>query len=226
MTTSITSDALNNLGLRSVYDSQAQTGASDKMGQDAFMKLLVAQLRNQDPMQPMENGEFLSQIAQFTQTTGIQELQASFEEFSASMVSNQALQAANLVGRDVLAPTGLGVLSQGGAIRGSVDLDSASARVAVNIYDGAGQLVRSLPLGSQAAGSVPFQWDGLRDDGTYATPGTYLISAEAEFDGRDEAVEALVANRVDGVTLGRGGSLLLDLAGVGPLEFSQVKQIL
>ncbi|MFN2309374.1 MAG: flagellar hook assembly protein FlgD [Gammaproteobacteria bacterium] len=222
----ITNDALNSLGLRSVYDTQAQTGASDKMGQDAFMKLLVAQLRNQDPMQPMENGEFLSQIAQFTQTTGIQDLQASFKELSQSLVSNQALQAANLVGRDVLAPTGLGVLGQGGAIRGSVVLDTASARVAVNIYDSAGQLVRSLPLGSQAAGSVAYQWDGLRDDGTYAQPGTYLISAEAEFNGRAEAIEALVANRVNGVTLGHGGALLLDLAGVGPLEFSQVKQIL
>jgi flagellar basal-body rod modification protein FlgD len=226
MSTSITNDALNNLGLRSLYDTQSQSGPSDKLGQDAFMKLMVAQLRNQDPMQPMENGEFLSQIAQFTQTTGIQELQASFKELSQSLVSNQALQAANLVGRDVLAPTGLGVLTQGGTIRGNVELHTASPQVAVKIYDSTGQLVRNLPLGSQAAGGVQFQWDGLRDDGTYATPGTYLISAEAEFNGRDEAIEALVANRVDGVTLGRGGALLLDLAGVGPLEFSQVKQIL
>lgn len=226
MATSITNDAYGDLGLRSLYDTQGQATGKNKLGQDAFMELLVAQLNNQDPMQPMENGEFLSQIAQFTAVTGIQDLQKSFEELSSSLVSNQALQAANLVGHDVLAPTGLGVLTQGGSIRGSVDLDTASARVAVNIYDSAGQLVRSLPLGSQAAGAVQFQWDGLRDDGTYAAPGTYLISAEAEFNGRDEAVEALVANRVDGVTLGRGGSLLLDLAGVGPLEFSQVKQIL
>lgn len=226
MATSIDNDALSSLGLRSVYDTQAQSNPNNKLGQEAFMELLVAQMRNQDPMQPMENGEFLSQIAQFTAVSGIEDLQKSFKELSQSLVSNQALQAANLVGRDVLAPTGIGVLPQGGVIRGSVELETASPQVAVNIYDSAGQLVRSLPLGSQAAGSVQYQWDGLRDDGTYAAPGTYLISAQAEFDGRDEAVEALVANRVDGVTLGQGGGLLLDLAGVGPLDFAQVKQIL
>jgi flagellar basal-body rod modification protein FlgD len=174
----------------------------------------------------MENGEFLTQIAQFSQVTGLQELQDSFKSLSESLVSNQALQAASLVGRDVLAPTGLGVLGPGQPIRGSVELPSASAQVTVNIYDSAGQMVRRLELGSQASGEALYQWDGLRDDGTFAPPGNYLISAEAEFNGRNEAVEALVVNRVNGVTLGNAGSLLLDLAGVGPMDFEQVKQIL
>jgi len=74
--------------------------------------------------------------------TGIQDLQKSFDSLSTSLVSNQALQAASLVGRDVLAPTGLGVLESGQSIRGSVELSSASPKVAVNIYDSAGQKVR------------------------------------------------------------------------------------
>lgn len=217
---------LSGLGLRSVQDKQTQAKSKSEMGQEDFMALMVAQLRNQDPMQPMENGEFLAQIAQFSQVSGLKDLQKSFDELSTSLVSNQALQAASLVGRDVLAPTGLGVLTQGGAIRGDVELPSASARVAVKIYDDSGALVRTVELGNQASGSAMFQWDGLRDDGTYAAPGTYLVSATAEFNGRNEAVEANVVNRVNGVTLGNNGGLLLDLAGVGPLDFTEVKQIL
>lgn len=217
---------LSGLGLRSTQDQQVQTKDKNKLGQEDFMELMVAQLRNQDPFAPMENGDFLAQIAQFSQVSGLQDLQKSFDELSTSLVSNQALQAASLVGRDVLAPTGLGVFSQGGSIRGDVELPSASARVEVKIYDGAGQVVRTLELGSQASGSAMFQWDGLRDDGTYAQPGTYLVSATAEFNGRNEAVEANVVNRVNGVTLGNNGGLLLDLAGVGPLDFTEVKQIL
>lgn len=217
---------LSGLGLRSVQDQQSQTKDKNKLGQEDFMALMVAQLRNQDPMKPMENGDFLGQIAQFSQVSGLQDLQKSFDELSTSLVSNQALQAASLVGRDVLAPTGLGVLAQGGSIRGDVELPSASSRVSVKIYDDAGQVVRTLELGSQSSGSALFQWDGLRDDGTYAQPGTYLISAAAEFNGRNEAVEANVVNRVNGVTLGNNGGLLLDLAGVGPLDFTEVKQIL
>lgn len=226
MVASIDSDTLGSLGLRSTQDTQAASKDNNKLGQDAFMELMVAQLRNQDPMKPMENGEFLTQIAQFSQVSGMQELQDSFKSLSESLVSNQALQAAALVGRDVLAPTGVGVLNTGQTIRGSVELPAASPQVTVNIYDGAGQIVRRLELGSQASGQALYQWDGLRDDGTYAPPGNYLISAQAEFNGTDEAVEALVVNRVNGVTLGRSGGLMLDLAGVGPLDFNQVKQIL
>lgn len=226
MATAITSDVLSGLGLRSVQESQSKTSDTNKLSSENFMELLIAQIQNQDPMKPMDNAEFLSQIATINQVSGIQELKTSFDELGKSLVSNQALQAAGLIGREVLAPTGLGVLQQGGSIRGSVELPSASPQVAVNIYDSAGQSIRRLELGSQASGDVAFKWDGLRDDGTYAAPGTYLISAEAEFSGKNEAVEAFVANQVSGVTLGSSGGLLLDLNGVGLMDFNQVKQIL
>lgn len=226
MATAMTSDVLSGLGLRSVQESQAKTNKTNELSSDDFMELLLAQIQNQDPMKPMDNAEFISQIATINQSSGIKELNTSFEELSKSLVSNQALQAASLIGREVLAPTGLGVLQQGGSIRGSVELPNASAKVSVTLYDNAGQVIRRLELGSQAAGNVAFKWDGLREDGTYAAPGTYLVSAEAEFSGKNEAVEAYVANTVSGVTLGSSGGLLLDLNGVGLMDFNQVKQIL
>lgn len=226
MATAMTSDVLSGLGLKSVQESQAKTNNTNELNSSHFMELLIAQIQNQDPMKPMDNAEFISQIATINQVSGIKELNDSFKSLSNSLVSNQALQAASLIGREVMAPTGLGVLQQAGSIRGTVELPSASPQVAVNIYDSAGQSIRRLELGSQASGDVAFKWDGMRDDGTYAAPGTYLISAEAEFSGKNEAVEALVANQVSGVTLGSSGSLLLDLNGIGLMDFNQVKQIL
>ncbi|MBZ0072354.1 MAG: flagellar hook assembly protein FlgD [Thiohalobacteraceae bacterium] len=226
MTTSLTNETLSSLGLRSTQDTQATNKGTNSLSSDDFMELLLAEIQHQDPLEPMDNSEFVAQLASISQVTSSQELQKSFDDLSATLVSNQALQAAGMVGRDVLAPTGLGVLEQGGSVRGTVELPQASSEVAVKIYDGSGQMVRRLPLGGQAAGEVRYQWDGLRDDGTYAPPGTYLISAEAAFGGTNQAIEANVVNRVNGVTLGSGGALLLDLAGVGPLDFNQVKQIL
>jgi flagellar basal-body rod modification protein FlgD len=174
----------------------------------------------------MESGDFLSQIAQFSTVEGIGDLNDAFAGLSQSLVSNQALQATNLVGREVLAPTGVAALSQGGNIRGNVELPAASGEVVVNVYDQAGQVIRRLELGSQAAGPVAFQWDGLKNDGQFASPGSYFISAEASIDGQFESVETLLASEVRSVTLSNSGGLLLDLDGIGSLDFSEVRQIL
>lgn len=220
-----TQNGLSGAEFRTVQDLNA--GSSRKeLGQEQFLELMTAQLQNQDPFKPMESGDFLSQIAQFSTVEGIGDLNDAFSGLSQSLVSNQALQATNLVGRDVLAPTGVAALSQGGNIRGNVELPAASGEVVVNVYDQAGQVVRRLELGSQAAGPVAFQWDGLKNDGQFASPGSYFISAEASIDGQFESVETLLASEVRSVTLSNSGGLLLDLDGIGSLDFSEVRQIL
>ncbi len=221
-------DSQNGLGgveFRTLQDISAESQRKD-LGQEQFLELMTAQLQNQDPLKPMENGDFLAQIAQFSTVEGIGDLNENFSALSESLVSNQALQATNLVGHRVLAPTGVAALSQGGSIRGSIELPTASGEVIVNVYDQTGEVVRRLELGSQAAGSVDFQWDGLKNDGTFATPGNYFISAEAGIDGQFESVETLLASEVRSVTLSNSGGLLLDLEGIGSLDFSEVRQIL
>jgi flagellar basal-body rod modification protein FlgD len=220
-----TQNGLSGAEFRTVQDLKAE-GSRKEMGQEQFLELMTAQLQNQDPFKPMESGDFLSQIAQFSTVEGIGDLNDSFSGLSQSLVSNQALQATNLVGRQVLAPTGVAALSQGGNIRGNVELPAASGEVVVNVYDQAGQVVRRLELGSQAAGPVAFQWDGLKNDGQFASPGSYFISAEASIDGQFESVETLLASEVRSVTLSNSGGLLLDLDGIGSLDFSEVRQIL
>ena len=220
-----TQNSTQGIDFRTVQDLNAKT--SDKaLGQDDFLKLMTTQLQNQDPFKPMENGDFLSQIAQFSAVEGIGDLNDGFSQLSESLVSNQALQATNLVGRQVLAPSGVAALAEGGSIRGSVELPAASGDVTVNVYDQAGQVVRRLELGAQTSGSVSFQWDGLKDDGTFAEPGAYFVSAEASIDGKYEAVETLLVSDVRSVTLSNSGGLLLDLDGIGALDFKEVRQIL
>ncbi|HFD79958.1 MAG TPA: flagellar hook assembly protein FlgD [Gammaproteobacteria bacterium] len=220
-----TQNGTQGVDFRTVQDLSKESSRKE-LGQDEFLKLMTTQLQNQDPFKPMENGQFLSQIAQFSTVQGIGKLNEAFTGLSDSLVSNQALQATNLVGRSVLAPTGVAALSEDSGIRGSVELPAASSDVVVNVYDQSGQVIRRLELGSQAAGPVAFKWDGLKDDGSFARPGNYFISAEANVDGQTEAVDTLVASKVRSVTLSNSGGLLLDLDGVGALDFSEVRQIL
>ena len=222
-----TQNSATGVDFRTLQDLTAKDAAKGKsLGQEDFLKLMTTQLQNQDPMKPMENGNFLAQIAQFSTVQGIGDLNSNFSALSASLVSNQALQATNLVGHQVLAPTGVAALKSGGSIRGSVELPAASGDVVVNVRDQAGQVVRRLELGAQAAGSVDFKWDGLKNDGTFAAPGSYFLSAEASVNGQFESVDTLLASDVRSVTLSNSGGLLLDLDGVGALDFSEVRQIL
>ncbi len=218
--------SLADIGLRTLADAQKKAGDRQHLGQEDFLKLMVTQLRNQDPLQPMENGKFLTQIAQFSQVSGLADLQKSFKDLSHSLVSNQALQAAALVGRRVLVPTATGDLTKGGQLQGQLDLPQATGSVRIRVQDEHGQTVRQFDLGPQPSGPVPFHWDGHKDDGSAAAPGTYHVVAEALVDGKREAVDVALANRVRAVTLGQGGGLSLDVAGVGTMAFSDIKQIL
>ena len=212
---------------RSLSDLTSEASRKGKtLGQDAFLKLMTTQLQNQDPTKPMENGNFLAQMAQFSTVQGIGDLNKNFDSLSKSLVSNQALQAANLVGHQVLAPTGVAALKAGGGIRGSIQLPNASSDVIVNVRDASGSVVRRLDLGSKPAGSADFQWDGLKNDGKFASPGSYFVSAEASNNGKFAAVDTLLASDVRSVTLSKSGGLLLDLDGVGAVDFKEVRQIL
>ena len=132
----------------------------EELGQTEFLELMTAQLENQDPFKPLENGDFLAQIAQFSTVSGIGDLQKSFDKLSTSLVSNQALQAANLVGHKVLAPTGTVGLTQGGSVKGSIELPAASSQVTINVLDRSGQTIRELCPGDDVYHGGPHNGRG------------------------------------------------------------------
>ena len=208
----------------------SQAGQEQKdpseLGLNTFLKLMVTQLNNQNPFEPMENGDFLGQIAQFGTVSGLDQLNNAFEGLSGSLVSGQALQAGSLVGREVLAPLETGRLQAGGAIRGEVELPAGSGDLVVRVTDGVGQLVREIDLGGKPAGPVPFTWDGLTDGGDYAPPGLYQVRVQARRDGATEDLQTQLFSRVESVSIGAGGTALsLNLEGLGPIALDDVKQI-
>jgi flagellar basal-body rod modification protein FlgD len=213
---------INELSLGSTQTEQTN---NDQLGQSEFLELMITQLKNQDPFSPMENGEFIAQMAQFSTVTGLSELQQSFEQLASSLSSNQALQASTLVGRSVMVPSIEGVLTDGGTISGAVDLPISSNSVMVNIYDDAGQIVRTLGLGSQAAGTVDFSWDGYDNNGSPAPAGHYYLSATANINNETEALETLVNNSVESVTLNSNYGMALNLADGRIVSISSVREI-
>ena len=187
------------------------------------MELMVAQLENQDPTKPMDNFEFLSQIAQFGTVNGIQGLQEGFDSLAGMLQANQTLQAASLVGSKVMSESNLGVLQAEESLGATVDLRGNASEVALFVQDMAGRLIHSRTLGPAAAGELQVSWDGTADDGSTALPGQYRISAEAVIDGQVQAASVYTHSEVESVTIDPNTGVQLNLAGGDQVQLSAVK---
>ncbi len=201
--------------------------ATKTLGQDQFLKLMTTQMTHQDPNNPMQNGEFLSQMAQFGTVSGIQDLQQSFAAFANSIQSAQSLQAASLVGRYVAVPTNTGILPAGGEISGRVNLANSTSSLQITITNATTkEVVKTIDLGNQAAGDIAFAWDGVSKDGTQVSPGAYKIEAIATIDGKGVAQTTDIDSRVESVSMASGSKpMKVNLAGANSVDFSQVKYI-
>jgi flagellar basal-body rod modification protein FlgD len=225
----IQQSALNKYSNLTATPKQESTAPKKtSLGQEQFLKLMTTQMTHQDPTKPMENGEFLTQIAQFGTVSGIQDLQKSFGEFASSINSSQALQATSLVGRYVSAPGTKGLLSVGGDISGVINLPGSSPNVNVKITNAAtGEVVKNIELGAQSEGKVPFVWDGTNANGVMASPGVYKIEATALVDGKNTGMATDIDSKVESVSMGSGANgVKVKLTGLDSVNFSDIKQIL
>jgi len=207
--------------------SSTDTKANDELGQAEFLELMTKQLEFQDPLEPMENGDFIGQMAQFGTVSGIGDLNTAFSEMSTAFQSNQALQASTMVGRDVLVPGNQVSLGAEGDMNLAVDLDQSAASVKINITDQFGQLVHQVDLGNQQAGLLNIQWNGLNGNGDRVSPGRYTIAAEVNQNGSTVAGNTLVSVQVESVTLGQAGQdLTLTVSDLGDISMSQIRKIM
>lgn len=220
-----TMDAVKSLGLTAANAAKTKKTTLD---QEQFLKLMTTQMTHQDPTKPMQNGEFLSQMAQFGTVSGIQDLQKSFNDFATSISSDQALQAASLVGRTVSLPSNEAVLAAGKEIKGSVTLTNSSPNVKLTILDSStGNVVATKSLGEHSAGTVDFNWDGTNNKGTLANPGVYKVQVESLVDGVNTILQPNVQARVDSVSMAKDShGLQVNLTGLGAVNFNKIKQIL
>lgn len=206
------------------YQATQKTKSNDELGQNEFLNLLVAQLNNQNPLEPQENGEFIAQLAQFSTVEGIEELNGTVGSLLSSYQSSQALQASSLVGRKVIVPTDKAVVDTAETFKASLVLPESSSNVYVNVYDSNGSVVNRINLGEQTAGSVSFMWDGTHSDGSQMPPGTYTFEAQASYADGTKGLYTLLPANVDSVTLGQD-QLILNLAGLGSVPLSSVQVI-
>ncbi|HSG61964.1 MAG TPA: flagellar hook assembly protein FlgD [Pseudomonadales bacterium] len=230
----ISNSVLSGLSSKTRYQDDPQ---DNELGQTAFLELMIAQLNNQDPLSPKENGEFIAQLAQFSSVEGLERLNNNFDSFASSFTSNQALQASSLVGRSVTVPSETGVTDMNGVISGVIELPESTSNVNMKIYDETGQLVDEIDLGSQPAQDMVFRWNGAQlelngellenyvpANGQALPPGKYTIRATASQGGEQVGLATSVSANVNSVTLGNGGAITLNLAGIGPMSIEDVKQ--
>lgn len=197
--------------------------AAAQEASDRFLTLLVTQLRNQDPLNPLDNAQVTTQLAQISTVSGINKLNDTVASLSASMAAGQYLQAITLVGRDVVVAGEKMTLAEGKAPYGMAIAKDADG-VAVTIKDAAGVAVRTIDLGAQKAGIHTFEWDGKDNAGKAMADGTYTMSVTAAAKGEAVATDALTIAKVTGVAPTAKGTMLA-LGSLGTIALDEILQI-
>lgn len=224
--------------------SGSLTGSNSADLQNSFLTLLVAQLKNQDPTNPMQNNELTTQLAQISTVSGIEKLNTTLGSISGQIDSNQSLQAASLIGRGVMIPGNVILAgsektsdgdkvstqeaTEGGKVSTTpfgVELQQPVDKVTVTITDNTGKVVRTLELGGLSAGVHTFTWDGTQTDGSNVPDGAYNVSITASNGGTQLVAQPLKFAPVQGVTRNANGNVL-DLGVFGTTTLSEVRQIL
>ena len=236
MTTVNTTGANNNISdVMSTMNARKAEVVSVQADTDKFMTLLVTQLKNQDPLNPLDNAQVTSQLAQLSTVTGVNKLNATLETLKSSYQSTEALQATNLIGHGVLVEGNKLGLYEGKAILGA-ELGSAVDKLQVVITSATtGKEVATIELGAQEAGVVPIAWDGIPDpealgedgkpvvlpDGTYTYKVVALRGGEPVTDAKPlsfDSVASVTTNAKDGIKL--------NLPGKGAVTMADIKQVL
>lgn len=221
----IATDPIQNWAAQAQAAAEAQQKKDQTLGIDAFLTLMTAQLRNQDPLKPLEGTEFISQLATFGTVTGVQDMGASLETLASSLRATQTLNGATMIGRDVLASADSFDHTQGGTVSGQIDVPAGTTSLQLRITDSAGTVVREIQLES-AEGTQNFTWDGLRNDGTQAESDTYDIEAVAAVQGETGSLEVLMSGRVASVSLDASGTnLSLNTATLGSISMADVRRV-
>ncbi|MEW9625449.1 flagellar hook assembly protein FlgD [Rhodanobacter geophilus] len=227
MTTSVNNN-VGNTGTSNTASTASATSAAlgNTMDQADFLKLLTTQLQAQDPTNPTDNSQFVSQLAQFSQLASTQDLNTSLNSLSSQITgalqTSQVLGSVGLVGRHVLVPSA-SLSYAGSALSGAVGITNTASDVQLVIKDGSGKVVRTLDLGAQQSGLANFSWDGTDDDGNPVPAGDYSITAA---DQGGNALSTYADGTVSGV--GYGGSdvgTYVQVSGVGGVPLSAIAQI-
>jgi len=202
--------------------ASGSTSSVDEV-QDRFMTLLVTQMKNQDPLNPMDNAQVTSQMAQLSTVTGIDKLNSTVETMIASLQGGQSYQAANMIGHNVLF-SGNQVINNGSGGVFGIDLPSGADTAVVTIKDGSGATVRTITLGANQPGTAAVSWDGANNNGTMAANGNFTFDVKAMIGSQSISANPLSYAQVASISNETTG-LKLNLSSGDKVSTSAVKEI-
>jgi flagellar basal-body rod modification protein FlgD len=222
-------DTLSSLGIaRTGSTSTANvlpaSAANSTLGQDDFLKLMVAQLKNQDPFSPVDNTQMVAQMAQFSSVSGITEMNTTLKAIADKLAGTSTSDALSYVGKTVLTEGDVAFGRTTGGIAGAVELDAAADDVKVTIQDQEGNTLKTMDLGKSSQGTVSFDWDGKTAAGEDAGAGPFKVVATATASGKAITSRSLVWAPVQSVSLA-SGTPVLNVAGLGSVDISAVREI-
>ena len=204
---------------------QKDAASNKELGQEDFLQLIVAQIQNQDPFEPVENGAFIGQLAQFGTVDGVNNLNESFAEFSQGINSNQALNAAGLIGKSVQVEGNQVTVEEGEPVTAYVDSNGQAGTAEVQITNAAGIVVGTKQVILSSSGLNAFTWNGLDGQGDQVPEGTYYLSAKVLAGDSDVSLPTSVDTKVQSVNLANSSAIELGLQTGDTVLFNQVQRI-
>ena len=206
---------------KSSTNALSATSAADI--QDRFLTLLVTQLRNQDPLSPMDNAQITTQLSQISTVSGIDKLNDTVSTLAAALATSQSIASSSMIGRQVVAPGSTLALADKKSA-GAIELAEAADQVTISVTGPAGDIVRRFELGPTAAGLKAFTWDGTTQDGRAAKDGSYTFKVEAVRAGKPVSATTHIVGTVTGVGVaGKDPSVIVN--GATEVRFADVKRI-
>lgn len=224
MTTAVNSTTPSQALLDSVNGKSNTSKSTAAEAQDRFMTLLVTQMKNQDPLNPLDNAQVTSQLAQLSTVTGIDKLNTTLESLISNVQTGQSYQASSMIGHDVLVSGNqISATDKEGGYYG-VELPTGADKMTVTIKDSAGATIRTLSLGKQDAGVTPMVWDGLNDAGEKVAAGNYKFEVAATT-GTD-VVNANPLSYAQVLSISNNASgIKLNLSNLATVSTTDVKEI-
>lgn len=208
----------------SINDTLKKNSASAKDIQSNFLTMLVTQMNNQDPLNPMDNSQLTSQLAQISTVNGLESVNETLNALLAQTAATRAMDSASLIGRAVMVPGSTVAVADGVAGKIGVDIPSAADAVRVQVLDKDGNVVRTIDMKGQIAGVHDIAWDGKNDQGGTVSDGEYAFKVTATADGEDVGPIALVTGKVQGIS-GDSTGVLVNLEDGTTANVDDVRRI-
>lgn len=200
-------------------------GKQEELGKSAFLELMITQIRNQDPLDPTKNEDFVAQLAQFSSVEGIQNMNNAMENMAAAFRTSLALNASSMVGRSVMVPTDTVLMDGENGIIGAINVTEDTGKLMVDVTNASGTVVRTIDMGTRKAGTVRFGWDGTGPNGQPLPEGVYKIEAYGKSGSSSKSFTVETPDRVVSVSIKPEGATA-NLASGESIPVMQIKEIL